>query len=623
MIGRMLAATAAAAVMALGAGTAGAQSQDDGVDPVFTEFVAFGDSLSDAGNLALSIGLPPLSFTTNPGNVAVQDIAAHYGFALDPRLAGGSDYAYGGAGITWNAPGTPPAPNITTQITNYLAANPTLDPNGLYSFWGGANDIFYYADRVGSGLQDPTSAVQALAGTANQALNLINQLQQAGAGTILVFNLPDTGNTPAARFAELFAPGTRALLSAMSTNYNVTLNAGLAGRQGIAPVNVFALVNEVIASPATFGFVNVTTPACTTASSLTCTLGTLVTPGADQTYLFADGVHPTTAAHAILADAVIAELAAPQQMSILAEAPLALGYQRNLILTDELRQAQGRESGTMHVFAGGGWNQQTFDAQNDIPDTDGDGFNATLGASYRAGEGMVVGAALTLAQDSVEFAGARGGFDMTGLMLSAFVQQSWGPAYLNATGHLMHVQFNDIERAFNLGPARRVETSETEASGLGARLGGGWWFGGDALRTGPFAAVDYQRVNVDAFNEDGSDSTAMRFANQDRDQLVGQLGWQVEAVMDMGGSALRPYARVSYNHDVNADDDRRVRAGLVTLNGEFDMPAFQAEENWAEVGVGVAADFGERWGAHIAYSGRFADDKQRWDGVVVGIHAGF
>lgn len=622
MIRRFFAATAAAAMMTGAAGAAMAQDSD--AEPLFTEVVAFGDSLSDAGNLAISVGLPPMSFTTNPGDVAIQSIAAHYGFGLGPRLSGGDDYAYGGSGITWNAPGTPPAPTITTQIDGYLAANPTLDERGLYSFWGGANDIFYYADQVGRGLQSPTAAVVAVGGIGNQAVSLIDRLQDAGAGTVLVFNLPDIGNTPSAIFAEQFAPGTRALLSTMTANFNQTLDSGMVGRHGIARVNVFALVNEVMASPATYGFVNVTSPACTVPSSLTCDGSTLVAPNADQTYLFADGVHPTTAAHTILADAVIAELAAPQQMSILAEAPLALGYQRNLIVTDELRQAAGRTPGTFHVFAGGGWNNAEFEAQNDIPNTEGDGFNATLGASYMAGERMVVGAALTLAQDQVDFDGDRGGFDMNGLMLSAFAQAGVGAGgYVNVTGHVMHVQFNDIERAFDLGPARRIETSETEASGFGARLGGGWWFGGATLRTGPFAAIDYQRVNVDGFREDGNDSTAMFFDGQNRDQLVGEIGWAVQAVLDMGGSALRPYASVSYNHDVEADDGRTVRAGLVTLNGDFDTPAFQSEDNWAQASVGVAADFGERWGGHIAYSGRFADDNQRWHGVVVGIHAGF
>jgi outer membrane lipase/esterase len=620
MMKRMFAAGAAAMVM-LWAGGALAQ---DAEDPPFTEFAAFGDSLSDAGNLAISIGLPPLSFTTNPGQVGVELIAAHYGFNGGPSLAGGGSYAYGGAGLIHNAPGTPPAPTITAQVNSYLAANAELDPNGLYSFWGGANDIFWYVDQVSKGQVTPTAAVQAMSATAGQAIALINQLQQAGAGTILVFNLPDTGATPSAIFAEQFVPGTRQLLTSMAVNYNLTLDQGMAGRHGIAPVNVFALVNEVRANPGAYGLVNITTPACTVASSLTCTPGTLVAPNADQTYLFADGVHPTTKAHQLLADAVIAELSAPRQMSVLAETPLALGFSRNLIVGQQLRDASARPGEGVTIFASGGWNTSNLDAQFDLPSSDADGFNATIGGRTTVSEGMTVGLALTLAQDQLDFDGAAGGFDMTGLMLSAFLQYDFGEgAYVNATGHLMHVQFNDIERAFDIGPARRVETSETEGSGLGARIGGGYWFGGEGWRTGPFAAIDYQRVNVDAFREDGSSATAMTFGDQDRDYLAGELGWAIEGTVDMGGSALRPYASVAVAHDTQAGEDRRVTAGLVTLNGTFDMPAFVPEETWAQVNAGVSADFGERWGGHLGYSGRFGDDSREWHGVVVGLHSRF
>ena len=106
------------------------------------------------------------------------------------------------------------------------------------------------------------------------------------------------------------------------------------------PVNNFALLKEVLANPAAYGFVNATTPACTTSSSLLCTPATLVTLNAASTYVFADGVHPTTATHALFAQYLIAELTAPQQASLLAEAPLGFlegerGAIQNELLYDD------------------------------------------------------------------------------------------------------------------------------------------------------------------------------------------------------------------------------------------------------------------------------------------------
>ena len=76
----------------------------------FDSVVVFGDSLSDAGNISLATNpalQPPWEFTTNPGAVTVQNVASHYGYNLSASLAGGSDYAWGGAGVLTNSPGAP------------------------------------------------------------------------------------------------------------------------------------------------------------------------------------------------------------------------------------------------------------------------------------------------------------------------------------------------------------------------------------------------------------------------------------------------------------------------------------------------------------------------------------
>ncbi|MEO8995036.1 MAG: SGNH/GDSL hydrolase family protein, partial [Rhodanobacter sp.] len=325
----------------------------------FSQVIVFGDSLSDNGNISLATApsvQPPFSFTTNPGKVAIQNVASALGSTLAPSLTGGTDYAWGGAGIFNNSPGTPGSiPTVTNQVGSYLTGG-TVDGNALYSIWGGANDIFYAATAVGAGAvaqqlitqnvalqiahllnlgytqqqvdaltpqitQQVTAAVtqQVLAGagvssfmTADQAqaaigaaaqqeVKLIGQLQAAGVKNILVFNLPNIGSTPSAAAQGASAAAS---LTGLSVIFNSTLNAGLGQLgTGIIPINAYALLNEAIANPAGFGFSNVTAPACTggDGSSVHCGpqgSGASVTyaPGTDQSYLFADGVHPTTAA---------------------------------------------------------------------------------------------------------------------------------------------------------------------------------------------------------------------------------------------------------------------------------------------------------------------------------------
>jgi len=87
-----------AVALALAASSAHAQR--------FSRVVSFGDSLSDAGNIGLAPaqagGLggafgPSQSFTTNPDPVMVELLARYFGYTNGPSLAGGTNFAWGGA----------------------------------------------------------------------------------------------------------------------------------------------------------------------------------------------------------------------------------------------------------------------------------------------------------------------------------------------------------------------------------------------------------------------------------------------------------------------------------------------------------------------------------------------
>ena len=154
-----------AGAVALALGLIGTAQATGNPNSTFNGVIVFGDSLSDAGNISLATDpsiQPPLEFTTNPGAVVVQNVAKALGFSLTASLAGGSDYAWGGAGIFNNSPGTPATvPTITAQVTDYLATN-KVKANALYTMWGGANDIFYAATAAGAAAAVPALSQQTI-----------------------------------------------------------------------------------------------------------------------------------------------------------------------------------------------------------------------------------------------------------------------------------------------------------------------------------------------------------------------------------------------------------------------------------------------------------------------------
>ena len=259
----------------------------------YSAFYVFGDSYCDVGNIALATrGATPPSppyyrghFSNGP--IWVEHLAGTFGLTLLPSLAGGTDYATGGADLLQDvvtSQGTIPA--ITTQVGEYLAAHGgKADPNALYILEGGGNDILNAAS--GSPQQLGFSIGVELA-----ALEVV--LRQAGATHFLVPNLIDVSMLPAGRANAPF--DSAAVLSANATlNKLLHLEDYLEGIH-IYHVNAYSLFHAVIDSPTHYGFTNVTTP-CLSAAGAVCA-------DPDHT-LFWDTEHPTKFGHSFLA--VLAE----------------------------------------------------------------------------------------------------------------------------------------------------------------------------------------------------------------------------------------------------------------------------------------------------------------------------
>jgi outer membrane lipase/esterase len=444
-------------------------------------------------------------------------------------------------------------------------------------------------------------------------LGMIQQLGKSGAHYVMVFNLPNIALTPDGRAQGATAA---AQLAGLSLTFNNTLNAGLAQTGvDIIPIDTFALLDEIAATPAQYGLTNVTDPACT-GSALGClpagTPGATSTyqPGTQDTYLFADGVHPTTAVHAMLAQYVESVLAAPGEMSLLGEAPLLVNETVNRsIVTQATSRFAGAPGAGLRVWANYGHANQTLDAQADSPRSRNDLNALTVGADIHPADIMTAGLALTAAEQKDDFAAGLGGFKLRDLLASGYVMFGFDNAYVGAIGSFGHLGYRDIHRNIPIGPAVRHESGSTSGSHLAFALTGGWWVDIGQWRTGPYAEAGWQHIHVTGFDEDGSDATAMTFARQDRHALIGTLGWQLQADLTAGGAKLHPYARVAWNHDSDADA-RDVRAGLVTMPGTFALPGFLPDSTWGSAGVGLAADFTPRLSAWIGYDGRFSDASQ-------------
>ena len=295
--------------------------------PTFSALYAFGDSLSDAGNLSISTSLvkttpasPPYDqqqYGSATGNVFsngptwAQDVSLALGLGtLAPSLASGTDFAYGGAET-----GSEPqnlgdlglqAISLPAQLAQFQASTPNPQANALYTISIGANDLLSILDEAGLTAQQQDADVNDAVGN---EITFIKQLAGEGAKNLLVLNVPDLGETPSVlQPASGSASAARtAEASRLSAAYNAALAtqlAAVASPNAVTAhvVDAYQLIDNAVAYPAAYGLGNVTTPVWsgnyTDAGSGTLAATTMA---AQDSYLFWDHLHPTETGHQAIA----------------------------------------------------------------------------------------------------------------------------------------------------------------------------------------------------------------------------------------------------------------------------------------------------------------------------------
>lgn len=287
--------------------------------------VVFGDSLSDSGNVFIATsGAIPTSppyymgrFSNGP-NYA-DGLATSYGLPLGPSLAGGTNFAWGGA----RAGVSPDVPSLPEQLLSYFAVTGgTAGGGALYVVFGGGNDL---RDAVGiAGLGgDPApiigTAVGAIAG-------MLEDLANAGARKLLVPNVPNLGLIPEVTALEGTFPGISALATFLATQFNDALSAALDAFAGLhsdvflARLDTFGLVTDIVGDPGAYGLTNVTDACLDTVTLAICS--------DPSSYLFWDTIHPTAVVHGLLAEAAREAIPEPATLAIFAFGLIGLGAAR-------------------------------------------------------------------------------------------------------------------------------------------------------------------------------------------------------------------------------------------------------------------------------------------------------
>lgn len=265
----------------------------------YSQVIAFGDSLSDTGNLyKLTSGLYPaapyVDGRFSNGEVAVEAMAADLGLKVTSYAIGGAQTGVGNqGGALLNGTG------VAGQISRYTTVlnGQSTDPDALYFLWAGPNDFY-----AGANIWSASTSSKA----ASNMLGNVMELYYMGAQNFFVPLMPDLSQTPASLLAS---PQYQLAAGQRTDEYNHQLLGGLSNLVAqVQGLNIIVFdTSGFMASelPLLRASGIDTVDACfNAASGHVCAM--------PNTYLFWDGQHPTTFTNQILGQAFASAASVPE-----------------------------------------------------------------------------------------------------------------------------------------------------------------------------------------------------------------------------------------------------------------------------------------------------------------------
>ena len=550
----------------------------------------FGDSLTDGGYFSpLTQGAFGLEesgqFTTNPDNTWATSFAEQLGTTAVANTYDGSqtgnNYAIGGAraGVDVTAFGIPVA-SANSQVNNYIDNN-QVDPNGLYVVWAGANDLLAAAE-------DPANAQATILGAVASQAETINTLKDNGANYILVPNIPDIGLTPRAIDQGSVA---QAQNTGATSLYNQFMLSGVAATgANIIPLDMFSLTQEIIASPAQYGFTNVTDEACgDNNSSLTCGRNTLVETDANETYFFADSIHPTGATHQLIADYANAVVTAPSLIGVLPHIATTTGLATNERLQSHVNQIQSSAQKPARTL----WAVGEV-ANQDIAGFDSDNnTQVLLGVDFAHpnSANAVTGLYGNITQKDFENSDVGTGLsdiDLGEVGFGVYHSNKFGDLQINGAAGFGNMDV-DVTRAVTLGSNQQQFKSNADGKRYYANLQAGYPLQVSNIAVTPYIGATASRVKIDGLKEKEMSGVAMQFDEQKYSTTYGKIGLKANHTLTEN---LNLFGDIHYQKQLS-DNREAVTASLNTLsNISFETPMVETDDDNVAMTLGVSRNFG-------------------------------
>ena len=557
----------------------------------YNRVIAFGDSLSDNGNLYHNTGTPPsppyyngrfsngptwIELLSNPSKSTNPNSSMNL-FWKTPVFS--APYDNGGTFYNVNAAiagaesvsGTPPS--VQAQINAFHGSGGIFGARDLISVEGGGNDFFnFFAGPPLTEAQITSFAIQT---GKNEASNVALAIGY-DAKTILVSNLPNLGAIPNAIAAGSTAEQAGLLATVV---YNQTLNlatqqlAALNSGVNLVQMDWYSAFNVIRANPGAFGFTNVT-QGCTSSAACVASNG--------QGYLFWDGIHPTETGHALLARYASLLLSTEQTgeaVSALGQVALSTRLDASDILFRRGLAPFGVTPGGLYAEVIG---QTASFNGNNFATYGGTGYDYSLGgvrAGFDANYGPIAyGSALAYQAGSLT--GHALSSDLNTTQIDTYAVSRLSIFFVGIEGGASFNEYSKLRR--NTGFPTVVADGGTTSTDytVDGTIGLEYNFGGFTIT--PAARIGYASINIAGFTE-GAPILALQYGDQNI--TTGFWTARVRATTPVFGSAVG-YGEVGYEGLFSTDESYSAKLAFNTAHGVVINDNLEARGFFLKAGVG-------------------------------------
>ncbi len=300
---------------------------------------------------------------------------------------------------------------------------------------------------------------------------------------------------------------------------------------------------------------------------------------------------------------------------------------RDGYLVDRARQGLGADPNALYYITGGGNDflqgrilndvqaQQaagrlvdSVHSQDSAASGDGNGYNLTLGGSYRIDEAWRAGVAAGFYRQKLEAGAKDSDYRMNSYMASAFVQYQENRWWADAALTGGYLDYDDLKRKFALGGGERSEKGDTNGHlwAFSARLGYDIAQQADSpWHLSPFVSADYARVEVDGYSEKSASATALDYDDQKRSSKRLGAGLQGKYAF---GSDTQLFAEYAHEREYE-DDTQDLTMSLNSLPGNrFTLEGYTPQDHLNRVSLGFSQKLAPELSLRGGYNWRKGED---------------